>query len=315
VIELPRGLLGIAIGDVVGHGIRAAALMGQLRTALHAYAREGHGPGHTLELVDRFTQSMSESPMVTVAYGVFDPETNVLRFSIAGHPPPIVISGALARLVEVPPGPPLGAFPYSSAQEHELTLAAGDLLVLYTDGLVERRAVAIQEGLDELLEALNQAVSAEDACLLAIDQMVPAEGPRDDVAIVALQNGLIPSTLYLRLATEPRVLAQVRRTLRRWLRQQGAHGDELAEIPMAVSEACANAIEHAYSPAPATFEIEASEADGEVSIIVRDTGRWRPTRGQHRGRGLTIMEAAMDVVEVSPSDTGTEVRMRRRLSR
>src|SRR5581483_10671583 len=80
VIELPRGLVGLAIGDVVGHGVRAAALMGQLRTALHSYAMAGNGPGRTLELVDRFVRSIEVSAMATAAYAVFDPESGNMQF-------------------------------------------------------------------------------------------------------------------------------------------------------------------------------------------------------------------------------------------
>ena len=82
---------------------------------------------------------------------------------------------------------------------------------------------------------------------------------------------------------------------------------------LAVNEACANAIEHAYPPSPATFELTASEEGGELVIAVRDTGRWRPDRESDRGRGLTIIDAAMDDVRLTTSDAGTEVLMRRRL--
>src|ERR1700758_633671 len=91
IFELPRGRLGVAIGDVVGHGIRAAALMGQLRTALHAYAAEGHGPARTLELVDRFIHAMAEPAMATAAYAVLDTDTGLLTLASAGHLPPILL--------------------------------------------------------------------------------------------------------------------------------------------------------------------------------------------------------------------------------
>jgi anti-sigma regulatory factor (Ser/Thr protein kinase) len=175
--------------------------------------------------------------------------------------------------------------------------------------------VALNDGLDTLLETLRPAASAQDACLLAVTELDPTSAPRDDVAIVALHNQPIPAELRLRLPAEPNVLADLRRQLRRWLRDRGAVGDELLEITMAVSEACANAVEHAYSPAPATFEVRASETDGEVTLTVRDSGRWRPPRGTNRGRGLRIIEAAMDDVTVAATNTGTEITMRRRLSR
>jgi anti-sigma regulatory factor (Ser/Thr protein kinase) len=185
--------------------------------------------------------------------------------------------------------------------------------MLYTDGLVERRGIPLNVGLEELVSALTGVTSAEEACARALERLVPEEGLRDDVAVVALQATPIPSELALELSAEPRVLAAVRRTLRRWLYEHGASPEDLSEVTIAVNEACTNAIEHAYSPAPAAFELEARAEDGEVTLIVRDTGSWRSPRGQHRGRGLKIIEAAMDGVELNRSATGTELVMRRRL--
>ncbi len=313
VFELPRGRVGVVIGDVVGHGIAAAALMGRLRTALHSYAIEGHGPGRTLELVDRFVQSLNESAMATAAYAVFDTYTSQLQYATAGHLPPLVISGAEARVLEVTPAPPLGAFPYGRCPEHELSLGSREMLLLYTDGLVERRGVALSIGIDLLASAVRDAGTPEDACAFAVAKLVPPDGLLDDVAIVSLQNAAVPAELHVTLPAEPKTLAQVRRILRRWLNERGADEAEVAEMTIAVSEACANAIEHAYSPSPATFELQGWVRDGEITMTVRDSGRWRAPRGQNRGRGLSIIVAAMDDVQIDRTAEGTEVVMRRRM--
>jgi serine phosphatase RsbU (regulator of sigma subunit)/anti-sigma regulatory factor (Ser/Thr protein kinase) len=313
VIELSRGRVGLVIGDVVGHGIGAAALMGRLRTSLHAYAIEGHGPGRTLELVDRFVGSLNEPAMATAAYAVFDTYNSTVQYATAGHLPPIVVSGSEARVFEVTPAPPLGAFPYSRCAEHEIPLTGGDVLFLYTDGLVERRGVPLSDGIEALVRALRGATSAEEACVAAVADLVPIEGLRDDVAIVALQNSPVPVELHLSLPAEPKTLAQVRRILRRWLIERGADEGDVAEVTIAVSEACANAIEHAYPPAPADFHLDAWSKNGEVTVAVRDTGLWRAPRGQNRGRGLSIIVAAMDDVQIDRMENGTEVVMRRRL--
>lgn len=313
VIELARGRVGIAIGDVVGHGIMAAALMGRLRTALHAYAIQGLAPGRTLELVDRFVQSLNEPAMATVAYAVFDTHTDKIQYASAGHLPPIVISGSKARVIDLAPAPPLGAFPYGRCPEHELSLSTGETLFLYTDGLIERRGVALTDGIGALSTALRGAASAEEACVAAVADLVPIEGLGDDVAIVALQNTPVPLELHLRLPAEPKTLAQVRRLVRRWLIERGAQERDVAEVTIAVSEACANAIEHAYAPGEASFELHAWGQNGEVTLSVRDAGRWRAPRGQHRGRGLSIIVAAMDDVQIDRREEGTEVVMRRRI--
>jgi serine phosphatase RsbU (regulator of sigma subunit)/anti-sigma regulatory factor (Ser/Thr protein kinase) len=314
VMELPRGKVGIAIGDVVGHGISAAALMGQLRTALRAYALDGYEPTQILERLNRLLQTIRGRGMATAAYATFDQEKSTLRFASAGHPPPVIASAdGEARLLEVSPGAPLGALPYSSYVEGEVTLQDGDILVLYTDGLVEMREQPLDVGLDRLLEAVSGAISPDHACRQIARGLVPKEGARDDIAFVALQNEPVPAELLLRLPADPPVLAQVRQALRRWLHARGAPDEEIEMITLACGEACANAIEHAYSPALAFFELEARAEDGHITLAVRDIGRWRGPRGENRGRGLKIMKSVMDVVEVNATPTGTEVLMRRRL--
>jgi len=311
--ELPEGRIAIAIGDVVGHGVRAAALMGRLRTALHCYATEGHGPARTLELVDGFVQTMRGSAMATAAYAVFDPDHGELRVASAGHLPPVVISGGEVRSVDLVPAPPLGALPYARYSETAIPLRPRDLVALYTDGLIERPGVPLDESIDELMRVVRGATSPEEMCRRAIDGLVPADNLRDDVAIIALLYEELAAELDLRLPAEPRVLAEVRRVLRRWLHAHGAGEQDVIEITLAVGEACTNAVEHAYAPSPSQFELHASEDAGAVTIEVRDAGRWRAPRGTNRGRGLMIMRTVMDGVDVRSGPDGTHVSLRRRL--
>jgi serine phosphatase RsbU (regulator of sigma subunit)/anti-sigma regulatory factor (Ser/Thr protein kinase)/putative methionine-R-sulfoxide reductase with GAF domain len=315
VFELARGRLGVAIGDVVGHGVRAAALMGQLRTALHAYAMQDYGPARTLELVDRYVQAMPEYAMATAAYGVLEPDTGEVQIASAGHLPPVVIDHTGGRVVEISPSAPLGAFSYGRVQEQRLSLRPGETLVLYTDGLIERPGIPLNESIEALVSVVHGSRSVEDLVRLAVERMVPVGALRDDVAIVAIQNNEISDELRLQLRADPTVLAEIRHVLRRWLRHQGADDSQTLEITLAVSEACTNAIEHAYSPAPAQFSLSATAREGMLTFIVSDGGRWRPPRGQDRGRGLTIIRAAMDDVEVNSSETGTDIVMRRRIAR
>jgi len=314
VFELARGRLGVAIGDVVGHGVRAAALMGQLRTALHAYAMQDYGPARTLELVDRFVQAMPDYAMATAAYAVLEPDTGEVQIASAGHLPPVVISANGGRVVDITPSAPLGAFAYGRVQEQELILAPGETLVFYTDGLVERPGTPLTDSIDVLVDVLKDAASVDELCRRAVDRLVPAEGLRDDVAIVAIQNTTIDDELSLSLPADPKILAEIRLVLRRWLRHHGADDSQTLEITLAVSEACTNAIEHAYSPAPAEFTLRATAHEGRLTFVVSDAGRWRAPRGEDRGRGLTIIRAAMDEVEVNSSDAGTEIIMHRRIA-
>jgi anti-sigma regulatory factor (Ser/Thr protein kinase) len=150
-----------------------------------------------------------------------------------------------------------------------------------------------------------------------VEALVPEGGGQDDVAVLAVRlTPLSAERLALKLPAEPHVLSPLRRTLRHWLEELGAGEDVAYDVLVAVTEAAANAIEHAYGPVDATFEFEATaEPPGEVTLVIRDHGRWRPPRGHNRGRGTLLMQEMMDHFEVATSEHGTEVRMRRRLER
>jgi anti-sigma regulatory factor (Ser/Thr protein kinase) len=314
-IELARGTVGVVIGDVVGHGLDAATLMGQLRTALRAYALDGNGPGRTLELLDRYAVSLEEEAMASVAYALLDSDTGQVRFASAGHLPPVIIaSDGTPRLAEIAPAPPIGAFGYDGCAEHELSLMPGETMLLYTDGLVEQPRVLLPVGIEQLVVAVRGAATAEEACLMAMDALLPQRGPRDDVAVIAVRNEPVPDKLDVTLPAYPRTLGHVRHALARWMRAQELEREVTTEVTIAVSEACANAIEHAYGPRRGTFRVRARRAEGEIVVTVNDAGSWRAPRGENRGRGLKIMEAAMDSLDVRADTGGTEITMRRRLT-
>jgi anti-sigma regulatory factor (Ser/Thr protein kinase) len=189
------------------------------------------------------------------------------------------------------------------------------MLVLYTDGLIERRNASLNESIERLCSIVSEADSAEAVCELALDHLVPFKGAQDDVAILALEITHVGADLSLRLPARPSSLAGMRRVVRRWLRDLHASAEDVSEITLAVSEACANAIEHAYSPAPAEFGLEAVCDDGVVTIRIHDRGRWRQARGANRGRGLTIIETVMDDLAIETTADGTSIVMTRRLRR
>jgi anti-sigma regulatory factor (Ser/Thr protein kinase)/putative methionine-R-sulfoxide reductase with GAF domain len=313
-LELSGGRLGVAIGDVVGHGLGAAMLMGQLRTALRAYAMNDNGPGETLQLVDRFTRRLGQEAMATAAYAIIDPEAETIRFASAGHLPPVLVSAdGTARSIETSVAPPLGLLGYGRCLESELPFASGDTLFLYTDGLIERPGTPLSLSIEELIGAVADARSPEDACLLAMDRLVPLRGPRDDVAVIAVQHVPVPAALELELPADPVMLSRMRQELTRWLGAHEIERDARAEITIAVSEACTNAVEHAYGPRRGRFRVRAERVGDSVEVTVTDRGRWRPPRGSGRGRGLKIMEAAMDALTLSTDADGTELKMRRDL--
>jgi anti-sigma regulatory factor (Ser/Thr protein kinase) len=141
--------------------------------------------------------------------------------------------------------------------------------------------------------------------------MITSGSPPDDVALLAAHVVRLDDHLLTRWPAQPDALASVRHLLRRWLRHHGATDDETYDITVAVQEACANAVEHAYAPGPEAFEVEAVQAEGAVEVTVRDRGQWRRARGTHRGRGMPMMEALMDSVHVQHTAEGTAVVLRR----
>ena len=313
VLTLPGGRIGLAIGDVAGHGVRAAALMGQMRAALRAYALENHSPAVVLELLDRMLRSTRERAMATVIYAVIEPETGKVRYASAGHPPPLLVDDSGARLLDPATGPPVGTILDSAYTEAELEMRPGETLLLYTDGLIEVRGEALDEGLARLLDAAGGLTAPHALCERILETLRPDADASDDIAVVALHTPPIPDVLDLRFQAEPETLATLRHTLRRWLRAAGATAEDLAAITLACNEAAANAIEHAYGAGAAVYDVSARLEGSVVVLGVRDHGSWREARGENRGHGQVIMRAAMDEVEVRPAKTGTEVLMRRRL--
>jgi GAF domain-containing protein/anti-sigma regulatory factor (Ser/Thr protein kinase) len=317
VVELPDGRVGVAIGDVVGHGLEAAATMGALRSAVQAFAVQGLSPAQIAPLLARFANTVGKIPMATYLYGVVDQGRTSFTFVNASHPPPLVVRpDGSATIAEAPLLPPLGPSVASAAEETRVDLEPGTTVVLYTDGLIERRGERLATRQEELQVAAAAApADPELLCNALISRMVGDAPPADDVAVLTLQRALsADERLNLRVAARPEELAVIRRLLRGWLTDAGADRRAIDAVLLASGEACTNAIEHAYGPGERTFEVDGVRDGDDVVLVIRDQGRWRPPRGENRGRGLGLMEIFMDEVEVTPSENGTAVRMRRRIT-
>ena len=316
-IQNPDGTVNLVIGDVAGRGVRAAAMMGQLRTGARAYTLEGGSPATILARVNRLASAAGFRDMATALCVAYAPATGRLKIANAGHLPPLVVSpGGAVRRLELPASLPLNVEPNTRYTEAEDDLAAGDTLLLYTDGLVERTHGTLLEGIRDLERAAAQAPSGvRPLCDHIADHVLGRAELSDDVALLAFQ--VLPvhgQPLHLRVPAHPQTLSDVRRSLRRWLEHAGATDEETHSVILATGEACANSIEHAYGPGEAELEIEARLGSGEVIVSVRDFGQWRTPRGEHRGRGLAIIRKTMDEVVMTHGDDGTVVQMSRRLS-
>jgi PAS domain S-box-containing protein len=319
-IQLGDGRLGVAMGDVVGHGLGAAALMGQLRHATRAYALEGHPPGAVLDRLDRLMRTLDGGQMATLLYLVVEPDRSSVRLASAGHVPPLLVGrDGRAAFLDTAPDPPLGVFAISSHSEIEVPLEPGATLILYTDGLVEQRGASIDEGLEALrAAAADPSEDPEALCDHLMAVMLDVHAPDDDIALLALRALPVPPGPFrVELRPDPDELASMRRRLGRWLTARGAVREELDELQMACHEASSNSIEHGCGFGPGTVTVEADLDEAGVLVEVRDTGAWveRPNGPlPHRGHGLPIMNALVDSVEISRSKEGTSVRLRRRLA-
>jgi PAS domain S-box-containing protein len=319
-IPLEGGRVGVAMGDVVGHGIGAAALMGQLRHAMRAYALEGHSPGGVLDRLDRVVRSLEGGQMATLLYLVVESDHKTVRFACAGHVPPLVISPeGEAAYLDGAPNPPLGVFETESHKELAAELSPGSTIVLYTDGLVEERGVSIDKGLEALrLAAAHDPCHPKELCDRLLDSMLAIHAANDDIAVLALRTlPTAPPPLHLELPSDPTELGQMRRDLGRWLRDAGAGTEVVEVVQMACHEACSNAIEHAYSFGDGRLWVDAELEDERILLTVRDRGHWieRPDGPpRYRGNGLPLMQALMDSVELTHNGKGTAVRMERSLA-
>jgi anti-sigma regulatory factor (Ser/Thr protein kinase) len=221
-----------------------------------------------------------------------------------------------ATYLETTIGLPLGLnwnLPY---EESIAVLRPGATLVLYTDGLVDRRDVAVQEGLERLREVASDSGDGDldDVCGILVERLVPADAS-DDVAILAARLEPVGDQLSLTVPADPARLSSIRRNLGRWLSGHAVPKADADDIILASSEACANSIEHAYGPGRGSVDVEAEVRAQEITVVVRDAGTWRAPRNGDRGRGLSFIEACMDSFTVTKGESGTEVRMQRRLGR
>jgi anti-anti-sigma factor len=318
VIPLPDGRVGIVIGDVVGRGVEAAATMSQLRTALRAYAVEGLQPAEVVAKLHRLVGHLRVGLSTTLAYLDLDPFTLELRYVSAGHLPVLhVPAGGSPRFLTGARSTPLGAAPSQvSIPQERLVLTPGDSLLLYTDGLVERRDTGIDSRLEALRAALETASSDLPTQLKQLTTALSDGAVRtDDIALLALRaHGPPPGSFAVAIGGVADDLRALRHDLRTWLAGVGAEKREINDVLIAVGEACSNAIEHAGAGDEAIIEVRARMDARELLVTVGDRGVWRAATGPaDRGHGLRLMRVLSSGMKVASTENGTRVELRFRL--
>ncbi|MEV7981245.1 SpoIIE family protein phosphatase [Streptomyces sp. NPDC086519] len=298
VITLGGGRTALVIGDVMGRGVRAAAIMGQLRTAVRAYARLDIPPHEVLQLLDGLTTEIDPHQIATCVYAVHDPNEGRLVYASAGHLPILVRdeNGSVLR-TEEPTGPPLGTGGWVHASA-SVPLGPGSTAVLYTDGLVERRDEDIDEGIAALERALAGATGTPQViCDRLVRSAGVTAGHDDDVAVLVLQHPARTgpdSDLFRNAALEllggieaaPRARAFASGVLTSWRFPADLH--DLGVL--AASELVANSLQHGTPP----MRLRLRRTDRRLIIEVTDGDDHLPRRrraepGDESGRGIAIV--------------------------
>lgn len=335
-ITLPGGTVALVVGDVVGHGVTASASMGQIRAVLKQSLSSTDTLEAALAHVDRFACSEPPLKATTLAVMVIDPATGRAEYSLCGHPPIMVVSaGGSTAFLDHPASVPLGVGHRHSVSGTRLT--PGDVVMLYSDGLVEHPGRPLAETTAQLAQVAANAVAnrvlpvgaaaspAARACELTVELMTRG-GYDDDVTALAAQFRAAPApTLGAEVTCDAGGAAQVLATTARWLDALNVGHDAALAVELAVNEAVENAIEHAYlDTAPGLLRITGElHPDGVAEITVGDDGRWRhPVRDRLRNsRGLALVERLVDHVVVKTDATrhplghGTVMTVRHRLTR
>lgn len=252
-MPLPGNRVALVIGDVMGHSMTSAAIMGQLRTTVETLAGLDLPPEEVLYHLDEQAQQLSSQHIATCIYAVYDPLAHRLQVANAGHPPPLLLdSDGRAEVLPVPPGPPIGAGGLTF-ETVEMYAPVGSTLILYTDGLVESRTRDIEEGvrwLRDRVQAAGQALGSppEELCSAILGPAGPADR-QDDVALLAARfDGIAAGNVaYWHLDPHPQAAGRARqltrRMLRRWQLESMVEPTELL-----VSEVVTNAARYASRP-------------------------------------------------------------------
>ncbi|GAA3140327.1 SpoIIE family protein phosphatase [Planomonospora alba] len=319
IVPLAGERIGIVVGDCVGRGLEAAAVMGQLRSACRALLLQEAGPAQVLGALDRFAALVPGARCTTVFCGVLDTATGDLVYSSAGHPPGILAHpDGTTQLLEGGRSTPLAVRPDHSRPEARCTMPARSTLLLYTDGLVERRRRPLTAGIDQASAAVQdgRAAPIEDLATHVMARLAPDGGFNDDVALLLYRQ---PAPLEVAFPAESSQLAPVRTALRDWLSRCELNPSLIQNVLVAAGEACANAIEHGHRHSPGrTIRLRAVATAGDLHLTVADTGRWKPPQPEanpHRGRGVALMRALMHEVTIEPGASGTTVDMHARITR
>ncbi len=308
----PTGQLGLMVGDVVGHNIASAAAMGRLRAAASSLAGEtAPNPAVILDALNRFARGPDGTNFATAVCVIIDPSTGRLSYASAGHPPAIVVApdGTVTSLFH-PQSAPLGVAVRLTGGEASIDLEPGSLVVLYSDGLIERRGEPLDVSIGRLenLLADNRHMPVSVLADFVVETLAAHTPPTDDIVIVCFRYTPVVTQLNLHIDACADQLAGMRKAVKTWLDTGEIASEIHDDVLLVVDEACANTIDHAYRNRPiGAIHVEIFDHTHHLVVRVTDQGTWRPTLAQNenRGRGKMIMQALTDRFEIHHDQNGT----------
>ncbi len=319
VVALDDGRIALVVGDCVGHDLAAATVMGQLRSACRALLLERTSPAATLAGLDRFAARLPGAQSTTAFCAVLEPETGELSYASAGHPPPILVyADGTSQLLDDGHSIALGIRPHWERTQAQVTLPAQATLLLYTDGLVERRRHSLDDGIADAIDLIkdDSSLDLDPLADRIMSALAPPDGYQDDVALLIYRH---PAPLEVTIPADPIHLAPARAALREWLTWAGIDYNQTQDVLVAAGEAVTNAIEHGYRHTDGgTITLQAISDVDLLRLTITDTGSWKPKQAEgnsHRGRGIQIMRALMEEVAILPNSTGTTVHLAARIRR
>lgn len=320
VVDLGDGRVALTVGDCVGHGLAAATVMGQLRSACRALLLEEPSPSAALAGLDRFAAHLPGARCTTAFCAVLSLDTGELVYSNAGHPPPImVLADGSTELLEGGHRLPLTHWHAGSRPEARIVMPARATLLLYTDGLVERRGRSIDDGIGQAADLVQggRAAILDDVADQLMSRLEPEGGYPDDVAMLLYRQ---PAPLAMRFDADIDQLAPSRSALRSWLGRAGLGPDQVQDMLIAAGEAVANAIEHGHRDQHegSTVSLHATTLGDRLQVTVSDNGTWKAPRkvvaGVVRGRGIVLMRGLMEDFTIDSGDSGTIVHLHARIT-
>ncbi|HZE16577.1 MAG TPA: SpoIIE family protein phosphatase, partial [Mycobacterium sp.] len=254
----------------------------------------------------------------TAVCAVLDGDTGELVYSSAGHPPPILVdTDGTTRLLDEGHTIAVGIRPDWSRPEAHVTMPARATLLLYTDGLVERRRSALDHGISRVAAVAQDARAStlDDLANQIMSRLAPSGGYQDDVVLLVYRH---PAPLELKFPAQASHLAPTRTALRSWLTRARVDPDQTVNVLIAAGEAVANAIEHGHRHSPqGIISLRATALVDQVQLTIADTGSWKPPQpatDHHRGRGIALMRGLMHDVSINPDTAGTTVNLSARIT-